>query len=250
MCYELKSAVRVLREKGISAFAKKLLIYLMQFFSLPVFLFKIRRVRQNLKLDEAISFAFKGCFGLIRPFQVQEEIQKLLKILNKTKPKVVLEIGTANGGTLFLFSRVASKKALILSIDLPGGCFGGGSPWWKRMMFGFFVLPKQKIHLLRADSHKKETLDKIKSILGGQKIDFLFIDGDHSYKGVKKDFEMYSGLVKKGGMIAFHDIVPHPPETGCEVSRFWREIKNRYSHLEIIKDLRQKWAGIGLIRID
>lgn len=37
------------------------------------------------------------------------------------------------------------------------------------------------------------------------KIDFLFIDGDHSYEGVKKDFELYSTLVNDNGIIVIHD---------------------------------------------
>ena len=36
-------------------------------------------------------------------------------------------------------------------------------------------------------------------------IGFLFIDGDHRYEGVKKDFELYSPKVKVDGIIAFHD---------------------------------------------
>jgi predicted O-methyltransferase YrrM len=47
-------------------------------------------------------------------------------------------------------------------------------------------------------------------VLNEQNLDFLFIDGDHTYKGVKEDFEMYSPLVRKGGVIAFHDITKHP----------------------------------------
>jgi len=54
---------------------------------------------------------------------------------------------------------------------------------------------------------------------------------------------MYSPLVRKGGIIAFHDIVRHPPETGCEVSMFWNEIKYSYKYLEIVKDWKQNWAG-------
>ena len=37
------------------------------------------------------------------------------------------------------------------------------------------------------------------------KIDFLFIDGDHSYEGVKKDFELYSSIVNDNGIIVIHD---------------------------------------------
>jgi len=37
------------------------------------------------------------------------------------------------------------------------------------------------------------------------KIDFLYIDGDHSYEGVKKDFELYSNLLTDNGIIVIHD---------------------------------------------
>lgn len=37
------------------------------------------------------------------------------------------------------------------------------------------------------------------------KIDFLHIDADHSYEGVKKDFELYSQIMNPGGIISLHD---------------------------------------------
>jgi len=40
------------------------------------------------------------------------------------------------------------------------------------------------------------------------KIDFLFIDGDHSYDGVSKDFNLYSTIMEKNGIIAIHDTDP------------------------------------------
>lgn len=61
------------------------------------------------------------------------------------------------------------------------------------------------------------------------------------------DFQMYSPLVRKGGLIALHDICKHPPETGCEVNKFWNEIKHAYLHQEIISSQNQKWAGIGVL---
>lgn len=37
------------------------------------------------------------------------------------------------------------------------------------------------------------------------KIDYLHIDGDHSYEGVKKDFELYSQIISENGIITIHD---------------------------------------------
>jgi hypothetical protein len=37
------------------------------------------------------------------------------------------------------------------------------------------------------------------------KIDYLHIDGDHSYEGVKNDFELYSTIVSENGIITIHD---------------------------------------------
>jgi hypothetical protein len=38
------------------------------------------------------------------------------------------------------------------------------------------------------------------------KIDYLHIDGDHSYEGVKKDFELYSTIMSENGIITIHDV--------------------------------------------
>ena len=42
-------------------------------------------------------------------------------------------------------------------------------------------------------------------VLQDIKIDLLFIDGDHSYEGVKKDFDLYSQILSDNGMIILHD---------------------------------------------
>lgn len=185
----------------------------------------------------------------IKPIQIFEEILEFSRIVRDLKPRNILEIGTAGGGTLFIWSRISREDAKIISIDLPGGSFGGGYSRWRIPLYRSFTREGQKLYLLRRDSHSIETLDIVKKILDKDRLDMLFIDGDHSYEGVKKDFEMYSPLVREGGIIAFHDIVPHPPETGCEVSRLWDEIKNKYKYLEIVRDWNQKWAGIGVLYV-
>jgi len=195
-----------------------------------------------------LAFNFKGprlplTQWSIRPLQVKEEITKLLEILVKRRPRFVLEIGTARGGTLFLFSRVAAPNATLISIDI------GYSPFRQIPLYNSFASSCQKIYFLCMDSHEETTLLHVKKILSERRLDFLFIDGDHRYESVKKDFEMYGKLVRAGGLIAFHDIVPRPAETKCRVNKFWLGIKDEYEHLEIVRNWGQNDAGIGVIYV-
>lgn len=243
---EKKSAFEVFHEKIVKVFSDKIKPFILIF---PYGIIKVKYFQHN-SIDDLIDFCFNSIGGVIRPLQVREELHELVKILNEKKPQVIAEIGTATGGTLFMLSRIASKNATIISIDLPGGIFGGGYSRVKIPFYQSFGLPEQEISLIRADSHDQKTFIKIKGILDKKKIDFLFIDGDHTYEGVKKDFEMYSQLVNETGIIAFHDIAVHPLEIGSEVDKFWNEIKEKYRHIEIIKDHNQGCCGIGLIFID
>jgi len=179
--------------------------------------------------------------------QVRSEILALTKLVELKKPKYILEIGTANGGSLFLFTKLAHPEATIISVDLPAGRFGGGYPKFKENFYKSFATNKQKMFLLREDSHNPNTYEKVKILLKDHKLDFLFIDGDHSYEGVKTDFELYSPLVKKGGIIGFHDIAKHPEDWGVGVDKYWNEIKSSYTSQEFIENTEQKWAGIGVI---
>ena len=98
-----------------------------------------------------ISNAFPFLRTNIRPVQVKGEIMELPKILAKHRPRYLLEIGTAGGGTLFLFSRVVASGATLISVDLPAGPFGGGYLELKVPYYKSFALPGQRIYLLRKD---------------------------------------------------------------------------------------------------
>jgi len=185
--------------------------------------------------------------GFFRAIQVPGELTALSKILAEHCPERALEIGTAQGGTLLLLARLASPYAKIMSIDLPGGMFGGGYGSLRRWVYRRFAHRNQRLYLLQGDSHTEATLERVKAVLKGQPLDYLFIDGDHRYDGVKRDFEMYGPLVRKGGLIAFHDIVEGPSDAVGGVPQFWREVKFRYRHLEIINDPLQGGYGIGIL---
>ncbi|PUA31631.1 MAG: hypothetical protein B7O98_09025 [Zestosphaera tikiterensis] len=91
----------------------------------------------------------------IRLTQIYEEMLELAKLIAELKPKAVLEIGTAGGGTLFLWCRLASDDARIISVDLPGGPFGGGYPIWRGILYKYFKKPKQELHPDPSSRHSR-----------------------------------------------------------------------------------------------
>jgi len=231
MLYELESALKNL--------VRPLL--------LPVVLQRLRaRIRTLRTPEDAIHYAFGSNYLSVHftPVQIREEIGEFLKMLARRPPSTVLEIGTENGGTFFLLARVSASDAFILSLDLPRGQSYAG---WRENLYRNFASDRQQIEIFRADSHNPSTLEKVRGSLGGRRLDLLFIDGDHSYDGVKKDFEMYSTLVAPDGMIAFHDIVDGPESAVGGVPKFWRELKQTRRHLEIVKDWKQGGWGIGIL---
>lgn len=56
--------------------------------------------------------------------------------------------------------------------------------------------------------------------LGQEPFDLVLIDGDHSYEGVRGDYRRVRPLVRRGGIICFHDDSPHFPG----VQRFIQEV--------------------------
>lgn len=239
--------ITITKEGRINILLKNPIYKLKKILKTFLVIIKLKNFPQEYSVKYLMKFIFQSSMDIIRPRQISGEISELLNLICKENVKYMLEIGTANGGTLFLYSRVVSKEGILISVDLPGGSHGGGYSEWRIPVIKRFSLPKQKLHLIRGNSHNQSTLKKVKSLLGGNKLDFLFIDGDHSYNGVKRDFKMYSPLVKNKGIIAFHDIVIHPPHLKINVNKFWNEVKTQFNYKEIIENKNQNWAGIGVL---
>jgi predicted O-methyltransferase YrrM len=218
----------------------------------------VRRAASELRagaprsLDKALDYAFSatpGSFELY-PIQVRSEIQDFLALVQELRPRAVLEIGTARGGTLFLLTRVAAPDATLVSVDLSSRAdrrFAGRDVRRRRPLFEAFALDRQRVHFLVGDSHASSTFNQIERKLDGRKVDLLFIDGDHTAEGVRRDFELYGELVRPGGIIALHDIVEGPAEDVGGVPGFWRSIKTPNAQ-ELVADYGQGGFGIGVLR--
>jgi len=243
-------------QHGLTGLIKAGTGYLSRPLALPLATRTLRRsTREKTSIDDAIRFVFEFKSGSISiaPMQVHSEIKALCQALQELRPATIVEIGTARGGSLYLFARMAAADARLISVDLPFGRFGGGYPAWRKRLYQAFAGPSQSLALLRADSHDAGTVKQVTGLCKGQPVDFLFIDGDHSYSGVQADFEAYSPLVRPGGLIGFHDIVPGVERDTGGVPQFWQDLKRsgrvRGQFHEFVESWNQRGFGIGLIRL-
>ncbi len=243
---------RRLRENGPGMFAFKALRYPFKPLLVPGAVAALKaRSAEVASIDDAIqivrTFNHRGI--TVSAWQIDSELRQLLQRLEAEPPKTVLDIGTANGGLLYLFTRLAADDAVLVSVDLEHGRFGGGYPRWRSPLYRSFARAEQRLELVRGDSHRPETFERIRTLLGGREVDFLFVDGDHTYQGVAADFATYSPLVREGGMIGFHDITPAgDPELVGGVPTFWQELKTDHEVEEFVDDWGQDSCGIGFLR--
>lgn len=199
-------------------------------------------------LDSGAVFDFAVAEPEIRPNQKKVEIVWLLRLLEEMRPEVVLEIGTDRGGTLFLWTRVASPDALLLTVDIRKmvGRLGKLSPF--ALVRKSFERERQRIELVDGvDSGREDTVDRLSRLLGGRPVDFLFLDGDHRLESVRRDFELYVPLVRPGGVVALHDISPRTTPDTEGTAAFWAELKGRFPTQEKVADGSGGY-GIGVYR--
>ena len=134
--------------------------------------------------------------------QVGAEFKEALRIVQQLQPKNFLEIGTYLGGTFYAWSQYASGKKISIDKPYEGQDYLTGEKLARHdAKIKSLVLGAIMIY---ADSHDPVTVSKLKEILNGESLDFLFVDGDHN--GAKRDYDDYQGFVKNGGIIMFHDI--------------------------------------------
>jgi predicted O-methyltransferase YrrM len=245
---ELARTYEILSNEGSWAFMRAAIRYITKMLSAPYYILQFKRRQKGQDLSKLVDLVVRPG-GIISAVQDKSEILELLKLLKTRSPRLLIEIGTLNGGTLFLFSHVASDNARIISIDLPGGIHGGGYPFWKIPLYKYLFCRGRTVTLVRADSHHENTIQKVRNLLQGEKVDFLFIDGDHTYEGVSMDFHNYKQMVKPGGIIAFHDIVRHRKATQAEVDQLWSELKKVYRYDEFVANPKQEKYGIGVIYV-
>jgi len=147
----------------------------------------------------------------------------ILKILSDIrKIETYIEIGVHNGGSMGLMLLTKNIKKCY-GIDLFEDVYDekkhlNREKFNKYQYFRRDNLSKMKtlkslkninqeadIELIQGNTYFDKTEQMLVDRLGDEKVDLLFIDGDHTAEGVKNDYNRYSKYVKDDGFIIFDD---------------------------------------------
>ena len=102
----------------------------------------------------------------------------------------------------------------------------GGKGFWKKTspQKHFSILSLNSwitVHVMSSNSFARKSK---------RKWEYIYIDSDHSYEGVRSDYDLFWPRLTAGGMMSFHDINLKGLYKGVEygVWRFWKELREPY----------------------
>jgi predicted O-methyltransferase YrrM len=140
----------------------------------------------------------------------QEGLLDLIKELGDNSDKRMIEIGSFVGESTVLFAQSFKK---VIAIDPFEADYDPQDP--TSYLFEFDNVYQTYLDRITVYSNIEtivDTSDNAVKELVGKEFDFIYIDGLHTYEGVKNDIKNFLPLVKKGGVIGGHDYtnrIPH-----------------------------------------
>jgi hypothetical protein len=163
-------------------------------------------------------------------------------LIEKTKPAVVVELGTHYGVSFFAFCQAAqlfSPSTHLYAVDTWQGDTQAG-------LYDEHVFETVQQH---ANQHYKSSTTLMRSTFeaashqfSDASIDLLHIDGFHSLEAVQTDYNTWLSKMKPTGIILFHDIVVQ--SDGFGVWQFWDKLKNEFPNCTLQDDV---WPGLGIL---
>jgi len=182
--------------------------------------------------------------------QVESEFLKFLEFIKGRKVKSYLEIGTARGDTFHEIMINLPKGSKGVAVDMPEASWGlAASNKYLELAKDDLIQRGYDITIIYGNSQHDDIISKVKA---HGKFDCVFIDGDHSYEGVMKDFLNYGAL--SNNIVALHDITDsmRPNRKGelIEVPVFWKDIKLTTKNKIIEFTEHNSTMGIGVTYVN
>jgi predicted O-methyltransferase YrrM len=159
-----------------------------------------------------------------------------------------VELGTAGGGTFFLWTRAAAARATLVSAGLPPWERDDSGEEARRQVMTTFGRPRQSLCILRDDPLLTSVRAQVESLLAGRRLDFLFLTGETDVDRVRGCLEVYAPLVRPGGLVALDGVRPRLGGSD-RLLRFWREVQGRARTRELVEDESRPGFGIGVVRV-
>ena len=167
-------------------------------------------------------------------YQVQQHKEELEFIISHVLGKTnYMEIGVFGGGTFNYVSKHIKGKHIAVDMKI------------EEAVQERLKQTVKNCHIVIGDTHDYKTVKEVKTVLNGETVDVLFIDGDHSAEGVERDYQMYKQFVSNNGLIFFHDIIKSEFHTKhkCFVDVFWDKAPNPKYSISVSNE----WGGVGMI---
>jgi cephalosporin hydroxylase len=171
--------------------------------------------------------------------QDEDEIFDVCSYLSGKDIKNILEIGVKFGGSFYIWCKFFDE-GLKVGVDKVTNYHVEKLKYKRNFLSRTWA---KNVSLIDGDSTNPDVVGRVKNIFKHDKVDFLFIDGDHSYDVVKQDYDNYVGLVREGGYIAFHDINSRNTSENMGVPLFWGKLEGRKVEFK----RRKKIMGIGIV---